>query len=158
MRAIVAGMKYQAPRKKIEIVADVLFPQGSNDATVQAAQILAMKPDFVFMGLVGAFEITATNQLLDLGFRPDQIIHNTAQTLTVLGYGKRRSARSTARSSTPASRTSRRSAQEVVKEFSEQVGVPSFGENYCYTTPSHHQGGAGEGEGRGSREIPRCDV
>ena len=46
-RAITAGIKYQAPRSNMTIIADVVFPAGSNDATVQAAQVVAAKPDYV---------------------------------------------------------------------------------------------------------------
>ena len=56
MRAIVAGYKYQAPRSKLNIVADILFPQGSSDATVQSAQVKAANPDYVIVIGAGAFD------------------------------------------------------------------------------------------------------
>ena len=73
-RSMVAGIKYQAPRANIEVVADIAFPQGSNDATVQVAQVVAQHPDFVLESGVGAIDVTITKQLLELGLRPDQII------------------------------------------------------------------------------------
>ena len=48
-----------------------------------------MKPDFVLVGTVGAFDITLTNQLLDLGFKTEQLIHILGPTPSILGYGKR---------------------------------------------------------------------
>src|SRR5690349_21940877 len=47
MRAIAAGLKYSAPKAGLKIEPEIIFPQGSNDATVQAAQVLAAQPDFV---------------------------------------------------------------------------------------------------------------
>ena len=73
MRAIVAGFKYQAPRSKISIVSDMLFPQGSSDATVQAAQVKAQNPDYVIVIGAGAFDNVLTNQLLDLGVKASVI-------------------------------------------------------------------------------------
>ena len=135
-RAIVAGIKYQAPKENISIVSDILFPQGSNDATVQAAQVVAAKPDYVYLATVGAFDVTATNQLLDLGIKPEQIIHNVGTTTTLTAYGPR-SAGSIYGSFfdvnldnvTPEGR-------KFVDEFVQEVGrVPSYIENFCYNTP-----------------------
>ncbi len=135
-RAIVAGIKYQAPKENISIVTDILFPQGSNDATVQAAQVVAAKPDYVYLATVGAFDVTATNQLLDLGIKPEQIIHNVGTTTTLTAYGPR-SAGSIYGSFfdvnldnvTPDGR-------KFVDEFVQEVGrVPSYIENFCYNTP-----------------------
>jgi branched-chain amino acid transport system substrate-binding protein len=134
-RAIVAGIKYQAAKENLSIVADILFPQGSNDATVQAAQVVAAKPDFVYLSTVGAFDVTATNQLLDLGIKPEQIIHNVGQTTTLLGYGKRSIGSiygtffdANLDNVTPEGR-------KFIDEFTTQVGrIPSYTENYCYNT------------------------
>jgi branched-chain amino acid transport system substrate-binding protein len=135
-RAIVAGIKYQAPKENISIVSDILFPQGSNDATVQAAQVVAAKPDYVYLATVGAFDVTATNQLLDLGIKPEQIIHNVGVTTTLLGYGARSVGSiygsffdTNLDNVTPEGR-------KFADDYSQAVGrIPSYIENFCYNTP-----------------------
>src|SRR4051812_35064393 len=89
MRAITAGIKYQAEKSKVTIVQDVLFPPGSNDATVQATQVVAAKPDYVVTIGAGAFDNTITTQLLDLGLKPGQIIHPFGSTSQMAGWTKR---------------------------------------------------------------------
>jgi branched-chain amino acid transport system substrate-binding protein len=128
-RAIMAGIKYQAPKEHLSIVADILFPQGSNDATVQAAQVVAAKPDYVYLATVGAFDVTATNQLLDLGIKPEQIIHNVGQTTTGGAHVHRRL---------------------------HQAGRPHpllYGE-LLLQHGLHHQGGHSESRQCGSRKVP----
>ena len=135
-RAIVAGIKYQAPKENISIVSDILFPQGSNDATVQAAQIVAAQPDYVYLATVGAFDVTATNQLLDLGIKPEQIIHNVGTTTTLLGYGQRSVGSiygsffdTNLDGVTPAGRA-------FADDYLQTVGrIPGYIENFCYNTP-----------------------
>jgi branched-chain amino acid transport system substrate-binding protein len=135
-RAIVAGIKYQAPKENISIVSDILFPQGSNDATVQAAQIVAAQPDYVYLATVGAFDVTATNQLLDLGIKPEQIIHNVGTTTTLLGYGQRSVGLiygsffdTNLDNVTPAGRA-------FADDYLQTVGrIPGYIENFCYNTP-----------------------
>lgn len=134
-RAIMAGIKYQAAKEKLTIVADILFPQGSNDATVQAAQVVAAKPDFVYLSTVGAFDVTTTNQLLDLGIKPEQIIHNVGQTTTLIGYGKRSigSIYGTFFDANLDNVTAE--GKKFIADFTKQVGrIPSYTENYCYNT------------------------
>ncbi len=135
-RAIVAGVKFQAPHAKIEIVADIAFPQGSNDATVQVAQVVAQRPDFVLEMGVGAFDVTLNNQLLDLGLRPDQILHHVGQTTTILSYGKR-SIGSIYGSFFDANLDNLTpEGHRFVKDFTNEVGrIPSYTENFCYVTP-----------------------
>jgi branched-chain amino acid transport system substrate-binding protein len=135
-RAIVAGIKYQAPKENISIVSDILFPQGSNDATVQAAQVVAAKPDYVYLATVGAFDVTATNQLLDLGIKPEQIIHNVGTTSTLLGYGAR-SIGSIYGSFFDANLDNvTAEGHQFVDEYTQAVGrIPSYVENFCYNTP-----------------------
>jgi branched-chain amino acid transport system substrate-binding protein len=136
MRAMAAGVKYQAQKAKLEVVTDIIFPQGTNDATVQAAQVAAQKPDFVLVGGVGAADITFSNQLLDMGLRADQIIHYLGITSTILGFGKRSIGSyygtffdGNLDNVTPQGR-------EFIKEFTEQSGrMPSYVENFCYITP-----------------------
>ena len=89
MRAITAGFRYQAPKSKLSIVSDILFPPGSSDATVQAAQVKASNPDYVIVTGAGAFDNVMTNQLLDLGIKPEQIIHPYGITTQVFGWGSR---------------------------------------------------------------------
>ncbi|WP_182915191.1 ABC transporter substrate-binding protein [Rhodopseudomonas palustris] len=135
MRAITAGIKYQAPRSGLSIVADIAFPQGSSDATVQAAQILAAKPDFVVVSGAGGFDNTITNQLLDLGVKPEQIIHPFGITTQVINWGKRSVGSyygtffdSNLDSLTPEGKT-------FVSDFIAQNDrPPSYGENFCYVT------------------------
>jgi branched-chain amino acid transport system substrate-binding protein len=135
-RAIVAGIKYQAPKDNISIVSDILFPQGSNDATVQAAQVVAAKPDYVYLATVGAFDVTLTNQLLDLGIKPEQIIHNVGTTTTLIGYGQRSVGSiygsffdTNLDNVTPAGRA-------FADDYLQTVGrIPGYIENFCYNTP-----------------------
>jgi branched-chain amino acid transport system substrate-binding protein len=87
MRAIAAGLKYQAPKSGLTISQEIVFPQGTNDATVQAAQVAAEQPDFVVSVGAGGFDNTLTTQLMNLGIRPDQIIHPYGTTTQILGWG-----------------------------------------------------------------------
>jgi len=135
MRAITAGFRYQAPRSKLAIVQDILFPQGSSDATVQAAQVKAANPDYVIVSGAGAFDNTITNQLLDLGVKPDQIIHPFGITTQVFGWGARSAGSyygtffdQSLQGITPEGR-------EFIRKFTEANGrPPSYVENFCYTT------------------------
>jgi branched-chain amino acid transport system substrate-binding protein len=87
MRAIAAGLKYQAPKSGLTVSQEIVFPQGTNDATVQAAQVAAAQPDFVVSVGAGGFDNTLTTQLMNLGIRPDQIIHPYGTTTQILGWG-----------------------------------------------------------------------
>jgi branched-chain amino acid transport system substrate-binding protein len=135
MRAITAGLKYQAPLSKLQIVADIAFPQGSNDATVQAAQVLAAQPDYVVVIGAGGFDNTITNQLLDIGIKPQQLIHPFGITTQVMNWGKRSVGSyygtffdSNLDSLTPEGKT-------FVKDFTAKYGrPPSYGENFCFVT------------------------
>lgn len=136
MRAIFAGFKYQAPRSGLNIVSEIVFPQGSTDATVQAAQVRAANPDFVIPNGAGGFDNTLTNQLLDLGFKAEQIIHPYGITTQVLGWGNRSvgSAYGTffdkGLTDLPAA------GKEFLAEYFKTYGRPaSYIENYCYVTP-----------------------
>jgi branched-chain amino acid transport system substrate-binding protein len=135
-RAIMAGLKYQAQKENIAIVTDILFPQGSNDATVQAAQVVAAKPDYVYLATVGAFDVTTTNQLLDLGIKPEQIIHNVGTTNTLTAYGPRSSGSiygsffdANLENVTPEGR-------KFIDEFTQEVGrIPSIWKTSATTCP-----------------------
>jgi branched-chain amino acid transport system substrate-binding protein len=135
-RAIAAGYKYQAPRSNLSITSDILFPQGSSDATVQAAQVKASNPDFVIVAGAGAFDNVLTNQLLDLGIKPGQIIHPYGMTTQVFGWGKRSVGSIYGTffdlgldSLTPEGKT-------FIERFdAANSRPPSYVENYCYNTP-----------------------
>jgi branched-chain amino acid transport system substrate-binding protein len=135
MRAIMAGFKYQAERDKLNIVQDVVFPQGSSDATVQAAQVRAANPDFVIVTGAGAFDNTMNTQLLDLGIRPEQIIHPYGITTQVFGWGQRSAGSFYGtffdiglNDLTPA-------GKRFIEAFQAANGrPPSYVENFCYSS------------------------
>lgn len=135
MRAITAGLKYQAPLSGLKIVADIAFPQGSSDATVQAAQILAAQPDFVVVIGAGGFDNTINNQLLDLGIKPEQVIHPFGLTTQVLNWGKRSigSYYGTFFDFNLDALTAE--GKSFVEQFVAQYDrPPAYGENFCYVT------------------------
>jgi branched-chain amino acid transport system substrate-binding protein len=135
MRAITAGLKFQAPLSGLKIVADIAFPQGSSDATVQAAQILAAQPDFVVVIGAGGFDNTINNQLLDLGIKPEQVIHPFGLTTQVINWGKRSvgSYYGTFFDSNLDALTAE--GKSFVDQFVAQYDrPPAYGENFCYVT------------------------
>lgn len=135
MRAIAAGLKYQAPKSGLDLSTEIVFPQGTNDATVQAAQVLAAQPDYVVVIGAGGFDVTLTNQLLDLGIKPEQIIHPFGITTQVLGWGARSkgSYYGTFFDSNLPELTEE--GQKFVSDFREKNGrPPSYVENFCYVT------------------------
>jgi branched-chain amino acid transport system substrate-binding protein len=135
MRAITAGINYQAPRSGLKIVADIAFPQGSNDATVQAAQVLAAQPDYVVVIGAGGFDNTITNQLLDLGIKPEQLIHPFGITTQVLNWGKRSVGSYYGTFFDANLDTLTPEGKAFVEEFTAQNNrPPSYVENFCYVT------------------------
>ncbi len=135
MRAIVAGFKYQAPKSKLSISNDVLFPQGSQDATVQAAQVKAANPDYVIVIGAGAFDNTITNQLLDLGVKPDQIIHPYGITTQVFNWGQRSAGSYYGTFFDHGLDKITPDGREFIRKFEAQNGrPPAYVENFCYTT------------------------
>jgi branched-chain amino acid transport system substrate-binding protein len=88
-RAILAGLKYQSEKDGISIVSEMLFPQTASDATVQTAQMKAKKPDFVILAGGGAFDSTLTRQMLDVGFKPEQLYHPYGSTKQIMTWGER---------------------------------------------------------------------
>jgi branched-chain amino acid transport system substrate-binding protein len=136
MRAIVAGFKYQAPRSKISIVSDMLFPQGSSDATVQAAQVKSQNPDYVIVIGAGAFDNVLTNQLLDLGVKPEQIIHPFGITTQVFGWGQRSVGSIYGTFFDLGLDNLTREGKDFITRFDAANNrPPSYIENYCYNTP-----------------------
>ena len=136
MRAIMAGFRYQAPRSKLNIVADILFPQGSSDATVQAAQVRAAAPDYVIVSGAGAFDNVITNQLLDLGIKPQQIIHPYGITTQVFGWGQRSVGSIYGTFFDVGLDSLTPSGKDFIARFDAANNrPPSYVENYCYVTP-----------------------
>ena len=135
MRAITAGLKYQAPLSGLKVVADIAFPQGSNDATVQAAQVLAAAPDYVVVIGAGGFDNTITNQLLDLGIRPNQLIHPFGITTQVMNWGKRSVGSYYGTFFDSNLDVLTEEGKAFVEQFVAQYDrPPSYGENFCYVT------------------------
>jgi branched-chain amino acid transport system substrate-binding protein len=136
MRAITAGFRYQAPKSKLSIVSDILFPQGSSDATVQAAQVKAANPDFVIVTGAGAFDNTMTNQLLDLGIKPQQIIHPYGITTQLFGWGQRSVGSIYGSFFDQGMDTLTEDGKNFIARFDkDQSRPPSYVENFCYVTP-----------------------
>lgn len=135
MRAIYAGLEYQAPKSGLTLDPVIVFPQGSNDATVQTAQTLAANPDYVVVIGAGGFDNTLTNQLLDIGIKPDQIIHPYGITTQVLGWGSR-SVGSYYGSFFDANLENvTEEGKRFVEAFTAKNGrPPSYVENFCYVT------------------------
>jgi branched-chain amino acid transport system substrate-binding protein len=135
MRAIVAGLKYQASKAGLKIEPEILFPQGTSDATVQAAQVRAANPDYVVVIGAGGFDSTLTNQLLDIGIRTDQIIHPFGITTQVKNWGKRSvgSYYGTFFDANLDKLTAE--GKQFVDQFRAQNDrPPSYIENYCFVT------------------------
>ncbi len=136
MRAIMAGFRYQAPKSKLSIVSDILFPQGSSDATVQAAQVKAANPDYVIVSGAGAFDNVLTNQLLDLGIKPEQIIHPYGMTTQVFGWGSRSVGSIYGTFFDHGMDSLTPEGKDFISRFESSAGrPPSYVENFCYTTP-----------------------
>jgi branched-chain amino acid transport system substrate-binding protein len=135
MRAITAGFKYQAPKSKLTITQDMLFPQGSTDATVQAAQVKAANPDFIIVSGAGAFDNVLTNQLLDLGVKPEQIIHPYGITTQVFNWGQRSAGSYYGTFFDHSLSGVTAEGKAFIKKFEDANGrPPSYVENFCYTT------------------------
>jgi len=136
MRAITAGFRYQAPRSKLNIVADILFPQGASDATVQAAQVKSANPDYVIVSGAGAFDNVMTNQLLDMGIKPGQIIHPFGITTQVFGWGSRSVGSIYGTFFDQGLDSLTKEGKNFISRFDAANGrPPSYVENYCYVTP-----------------------
>ncbi len=135
MRAIAAGLKWQAPKSGIKIEPEIVFPQGSSDATVQAAQVRAANVDYVVWVGAGAFDGSVTNQLLDIGIKPEQIIHPYGFTTIIRSWTKRSvgSYYGTFFDANLGQLTAE--GRKFVEDFTKQNDrMPSYAENYCYIT------------------------
>lgn len=134
-RAILAGLKYQAERDGLKIVSEIVFPQTASDATVQVAQIKAKKPDFVIVAGGSAFDVTLTNQLLDVGFKPDQLYHPYGSTKQVLSWGPRSVGSYFGTFFDHNLPTLTDAGKAFVTNFRKAKGyAPGYVENYCYST------------------------
>jgi branched-chain amino acid transport system substrate-binding protein len=89
MRSIAAGILWEAKHSSLNVSADVVFPQNSADATVQAARVVADNPDYIVVLGAGSFDSTLTTQLLDLGVKPQQIFHPYGTTNIIAGWTPR---------------------------------------------------------------------
>jgi branched-chain amino acid transport system substrate-binding protein len=135
MRAIGAGLKWQAQKSGIKIEPEIVFPQGSSDATVQAAQVRAANADYVVWVGAGAFDGSVTNQLLDIGIKPEQIIHPYGFTTIIRSWTKRSvgSYYGTFFDANLSQLTAE--GKKFVEDFTKQNDrMPSYAENYCYIT------------------------
>jgi branched-chain amino acid transport system substrate-binding protein len=134
-RAIVAGIKYQAERSGVKIATDIIFPQNATDATVQAAQVKSRNPDFVMVSGGGAFDVTITNQLLDLGIKPEQIIHPFGAVKMILGWGPRSVGSYYGTFFDHSLGGLNDYAKGLISKFTQRKGyVPAYIENFCYAT------------------------
>ena len=136
MRAIAAGLNYQIPRSGLKNVADIAFPQGSNDATVQAAQVVAAEPDFVITAGAGGFDNTITTQLLELGIKPEQIIHPYGIATQVFGWGKASVGSIFGTFFDHTLTTLTPEGQQAAATMAKELGRPaSYSESLCYDVP-----------------------
>ena len=97
--------------------------------------MLAAKPDYVVVIGAGGFDNTLTNQLLDIGVKPEQIIHPFGITTQVRNWGKRSvgSIYGTFFDSNLDDLTTE--GKQFVEQFRAQNDrPPSYIENYCYVT------------------------
>jgi ABC-type branched-subunit amino acid transport system substrate-binding protein len=96
----------------------------------------AKHPDFVLVsGAALAFDATLTSQLLDLGFRPDQLIHPFGTAKVVLNWGARSAGSYFGTFFDKGLSTLTPEGQAFVDNFRAAKGYsPGFVENYCYNT------------------------
>jgi branched-chain amino acid transport system substrate-binding protein len=135
-RAYSTGIKYYAPKSKLGIVSDIMLPQGTSDVTIQAAQIVAAAPDFIVTNTAGALEVTVTEQLINLGVKPQQIVHAFAFPATIEAWGSKSKGMYygsffdyNLEQFTPGGKEFAREYLAAYKQ------PPSHIENFCYTAP-----------------------
>lgn len=134
-RAVLAGFKYQAERDGLKIVSEVIFPSSATDATVQAAQMRAKKPDFIMLSGAGAFDATLTSQLLDIGFKPEQLYHPYALSKQITTWGPRAAGSYYGTFFDPNLDILTERGKKFVDNFRKTKGyAPGYVENFCYTT------------------------
>jgi ABC-type branched-subunit amino acid transport system substrate-binding protein len=135
-KAILTGFEYQAKKDGLKIVGKTIFPQTVSDATVQVAQMKALKPDYVMVGGgATAFDATLTEQLLDIGFRPDQLIHPFGSTTQILNWKDRSVGSYFGTFFDKGLPNLTAAGHDFVDNFVKEKGyTPGYVENYCYTT------------------------
>jgi ABC-type branched-subunit amino acid transport system substrate-binding protein len=135
-KATLAGIKYQAEKEGVKIVSEVMFPQSATDATVQVAQMKAKRPDYIIVtGGGGAFDATLVNQLIDVGFKPDQLWHPVAATTQILGWGPRGAGSQYATFFDHNLPNLPEAGKKFIESFQKAKGrPPGYIENYCYVT------------------------
>ena len=112
-----------------------MFPQGSNDATVQSAQVKAANPDYVLVIGAGAFDNVINNQLLDLGIKPEQIIHPYGTTTQVFGWANRSAGSIYGTFFDHGLDTLTAEGRDFIARFDKANNrPPSYIENFCYVT------------------------
>jgi branched-chain amino acid transport system substrate-binding protein len=136
MRAIFTGFKYQAEKSKLKVISDIVFPQGSSDATVQAAQVKAANPDYVIVSGAGAFDAVLTNQVIDLGVKPEQIIHPFGITTQVFNWGSKSVGSIYGTFFDQGIDNLPKEGRDFIAKYdAANSRPPSYVENYCYNTP-----------------------
>lgn len=135
-KATLAGLKYQAEKEGMKVVAEVMFPQTATDATVQAAQVRATRPDIIILsGGGGAFDATLMTQLMDVGFTPDQLWHPTGTVSSVLAWGPRAKGAYYGTFFDHNLPDLTMQGKKFIDEFRALKGrPPGYIENYCYVT------------------------
>lgn len=135
-RAILAGFKYQAEKDGLKIVGETVFPQTASDTTVQTAQMKGLNPDYVLVGGgATAFDATLTTQLLDIGFKPEQLIHPFGSTKQVLNWTDRSVGSYFGTFFDKSLPNLTDAGRKFVDNFRAEKGyTPGYVENYCYTT------------------------
>ncbi len=135
-RAAAAGFKYQAARSGLVITDDMIFPQNTTDATIQAAQIAAHHPDYVYFNTVGAFDAIFGNELLDLGFKPEQLVRTFGITTGIKSWGPRAVGSIYGTFFDKGIDNLNDAGHAFISAFTAANNrPPSYVENFCYTTP-----------------------
>ncbi len=134
-RAILAGLKYQAEKDGLKIVSEFIFPQTASDATVQVAQMKALHPDFVYVAGASAFDATLTHQLIDFGFKPEQLYHPFGAPKQILAWGESSAGSYYGTFFDHNLPDLTDNGRRFVEAFRKAKGYsPGYQENFCYTT------------------------
>jgi branched-chain amino acid transport system substrate-binding protein len=134
-RALLAGFRYQAAKSGITITNDITFPPNTTDGRIQAAQIAASHPDFVFFNMVGAFDVTIGNELLDFGIKPEQLFRPYGIGSSIQSWGPRAVGSVYGSFFDKGIDKLTPEGKAFVEKFTKANGrPPSFVENFCYTT------------------------
>jgi ABC-type branched-subunit amino acid transport system substrate-binding protein len=114
----------------------MIFPQNTTDATIQAAQIAAHHPDYVYFNTVGAFDAIFGNELLDLGFKPEQLVRSFGITTGIKSWGPRAVGSIYGTFFDKGIDNLNDAGRAFISAFTAANNrPPSYVENFCYTTP-----------------------